>query len=372
MSSLPPSLPISLRTLIDQVQAAATSRAPLQIRGAGSKDFYGGHCHGGLMDMRPHAGITQYDPTELVITARAGTPMADLNDALARAGQYLPFDPPCFGPQSTVGGMVAAGLAGPARASVGGVRDYVLGATLLNGKGELLTFGGQVMKNVAGYDVSRLLVGSLGVLGAICEVSLKVLPMPVASTTLRVEMTQIQALRVFNQWSSQPAPLHAGVWWDDTLAVWLRGAAAAVEATAQRLVQEVRADVVDPDFAASFWSGLRDHRDEFFQQAYAAVQTGATLWRVSVPQVAAPLLVSGEQLIEWGGAQRWICTTAPAAQLRQAAREAGGHATLFHGQDKSPGVFEPLGAPLDRIHRQLKLAFDPSGIFNRGRLYPDL
>ena len=263
-------LPSSLRTLIDQVQAAAAARAPLQIRGSGSKDFYGGHCHGGLMDMRPHAGITQYDPTELVITARAGTPMADLNDALARRGQYLPFDPPCFGPQSTVGGMVAAGLAGPARASVGSVRDYVLGATLLNGKGELLTFGGQVMKNVAGYDVPRLLAGSMGVLGALCEVSLKVLPVPVASTTLRVEMTQIQALRVFNQWSSQPLPLHAGVWWDDTLAVWLRGAAAAVEATAQRLVQEVRADVVDPDFATSFWRGLRDHRDEFFQQAYAA------------------------------------------------------------------------------------------------------
>jgi glycolate oxidase FAD binding subunit len=363
----------AFQPLVDRVKSAAAAKTPLQIRGAGTKAFYGGTPQGELLDMQPCNGITSYEPTELVVTVKAGTPLAELDDALLQQGQYLPFDPPRFGGDGgTVGGMVAAGLAGPARASVGSVRDYVLGATMINGSGELLSFGGQVMKNVAGYDVSRLLAGSLGVLGVICEVSLKVLPLPVASATLRAEMTQMQALRLFNQWAGQPLPIHAGVWWDDTLAVWLRGATAAVRTAAQRIVQDLRADLVDADFAEVFWTGLRDHRDEFFQQAYAAVQAGATLWRMSVPSIAAPLVVSGEQLIEWGGAQRWICTTAPAAQLRQLAHDAGGHATLFHGLDKSPGVFEPLAAPLDRVHRELKRAFDPLGILNRGRLYPDM
>jgi glycolate oxidase FAD binding subunit len=362
----------ALQSLIDRIKSAAATATPLQIRGTGTKAFYGGAPQGEVLDVRPHTGITSYEPTELVVTARAGTPLAELDQALQEKGQHLPFDPPRFGAGGTVGGMVAAGLAGPGRASVGSVRDYVLGATLINGNGEYLTFGGQVMKNVAGYDVSRLLAGSLGVLGVICEVSLKVLAVPQASATLRAEMTQIQALRVFNQWAGQPLPVQAGVWWDDTLAVRLRGATAAVRAATQRIVQDLRADVVEAEFADTFWSGLRDHRDDFFRQAYAAVDAGATLWRMSVPSISVPLVVSGEQLIEWGGAQRWICTTAPAAQLRQLARDAGGHATIFHGQDKSPGVFEPLPAPLERIHRELKRAFDPKGIFNRGRLYPDL
>jgi len=369
MSPRPPSLPVSLRTLVDQVQAAAAARAPLQIRGSGSKDFYGGHCHGGLMDMRPHAGITQYDPTELVITARAGTPMADLNDALAQEGQYLPFDPPCFGPQSTVGGMVAAGLAGPARASVGGVRDYVLGATLLNGRGELLSFGGQVMKNVAGYDVSRLLAGSLGTLGLVTEVSLKVLPVPFDDATLRFALPQAEAIDQLNLWGGKPLPIAASAWHDGVLHVRLSGATAAVCAARDSLGGEV----VDNSHAAQQWAALREQTHPFFTPAREA---GRALWRIAVPPVVKPLDLPGEQLVEWGGGQRWWLApddrAATADHVRAIAQAAGGHATLFRNGDKSVGVFTPLSSPLAAIHKRLKATFDPAGIFNPQRMYTGL
>jgi glycolate oxidase FAD binding subunit len=264
--------------------------------------------------------------------------------------------------------MVAAGLSGPSRAAVGAVRDHVLGATLLNGKAEVLSFGGQVMKNVAGYDVSRVLAGSMGVLGAICEVSLKVLPRPAATATLRFEMDQARAIRQLNEWAGQPLPLHASAWWQGLLVLRLAGAAAAVHAAAQSLGGEA----VPPELAAGFWDGLRDQSDEFFVNARAALDEGATLWRLSLPQTAAPLALEGDCLVEWGGAQRWLCCSLPAGQVRDAAAAAGGHATLFMGLDRSAGVFAPLKSPLDRIHRELKRAFDPDGVFNPGRLYPEL
>jgi glycolate oxidase FAD binding subunit len=264
--------------------------------------------------------------------------------------------------------MVAAGLAGPARAAVGGVRDFVLGATLLNGCGEVLSFGGQVMKNVAGYDVSRVLAGSLGMLGVILEVSLKVLPRAPATTTLRFDVDEAEALRRLNAWGGEPLPLNASAWWERTLVVRLSGATAAVQSAARKLGGEV----IEPTMAETFWRGLRDHRDEFFTSAEKATQGSACLWRLGVPSTTPPLKLPGEQLVEWGGAQRWLCTGAPAAVVRDAAAAVGGHATLFRARDKSPGVFAPLTPALMRIHRELKRAFDPDRVFNPGRLYPDL
>jgi glycolate oxidase FAD binding subunit len=356
----------TLARLVDQVQTARAAKGALNICGGGTKAFYGEAPRGEPLDVTPLSGISSYEPSELVVTVRAGTPLAALEAALAEQGQCLPFEPPRFGPGSTVGGMVASGLAGPARASVGGVRDYVLGATLLNGKGELLHFGGTVMKNVAGYDVSRMLAGSMGVLGVLCEVSLKVLPQPVATATLRFELDQADALVRLNQWGGQPLPLSASAWWDGMLVLRVSGARAAVESACATLGGEV----IEPGLAAGFWNGLRDHTDEFFAGAFKAVQGGATLWRLSVPQTAPVLALSGEQLVEWGGAQRWLCTSTPVTQLRDAAAAVGGHATLFRSIDKSPGVFAPLSLPVERIQRQLKAAFDPDGVFNRGRLYP--
>jgi glycolate oxidase FAD binding subunit len=358
----------ALARLVDQVQTARAQKGTLDIRGGASKAFYGGVPQGDPLDVRPLAGISSYEPSELVVSVRCGTPLAELEAALAEKGQCLPFEPPRFADTTTVGGMVAAGLAGPARAAVGGVRDYVLGATLLNGRAEVLSFGGQVMKNVAGYDAARVLAGSLGIFGVICEVSLKVLPRPPASVTLRLEGDQAGAIRRFNEWAGQPLPLNATAWWDETLVLRLSGAAAAVRSAQQRIGGEV----IEAAAAAAFWAGLRDHRDEFFVGAAKAVEGGASLWRLSLPATTGPLKLSGEQLVEWGGAQRWLCTSAPAATLRDAAAAVGGHAVLFRGQDKSVGAFAPLKPPLARIHQALKRAFDPDGIFNRGRLVPGL
>ena len=358
----------ALQLLIDRVHSARAAGAQLCIRGGGTKDFYGETPQGDVLDTRVLEGTSSYEPTELVVTTRCGTALSELEALLAEKGQCLPFEPPHFSAGATVGGMVAAGLSGPSRAAVGAVRDHVLGATMLNGKGEVLTFGGQVMKNVAGYDVSRLLAGSMGTLGVILEVSLKVLPMAPATLTLRLEMDQARAISQLNSWGGQPLPLNASAWWDGNLIVRLRGALAAVQAARVR----IGGSVVEPQFASPFWAGLRDHEDEFFMKAHAAVAGGASLWRLSLPSTTSPLALSGELLIEWGGAQRWLCTAMAPGAVRDAAARAGGHATLFMSQNKSPGVFAPLQAPLDRIHRELKKSFDPSGIFNPGRLYPDL
>jgi glycolate oxidase FAD binding subunit len=357
----------ALQMLVDRVQSAQSAGAQLCIQGGGTKGFYGEAPAGEPLDTRVLEGISSYEPTELVVTARCGTSLAELEATLAEQGQCLPFEPPHFGPGATVGGMVAAGLSGPSRAAVGAVRDYVLGATLLNGRGEVLSFGGQVMKNVAGYDVSRLLAGSMGTLGVILEVSLKVLPVAPATETLRFSMDEAEAIRRLNEWGGQPLPVNASAWWDGTLVLRLRGALAAVNAAITKLGGEL----IDPAHATPFWDGLRHQHDEFFTKAVAAVEGGARLWRLSVPPTTPPLGLPGEQLIEWGGAQRWVCSAAPASLVRDAAARAGGHATLFRG-DKGAGAFAPLKAPLDRIHRELKKAFDPSGVFNPGRMYPGL
>ena len=358
----------ALADLVERVRAARADKTPLDIQGGGTKAFYGEAPRGEPLDVTGLAGISSYEPSELVVTARAGTPLAQLEAALAECGQCLPFEPPRFAGVGTVGGMVAAGLAGPARAAVGGLRDYVLGATLLNGRAELLAFGGTVMKNVAGYDVSRALAGSMGCLGVICEVSLKVLPVAHATLTLRLEMDEAQAVQRMNEWGGQPLPLNATAWWEGTLVLRLSGAVAAVRAAREKLGGEV----VQADMAAGFWTGLRDHSDEFFAAAALAVQGGAGLWRLSVPATTPPLKLSGEQLVEWGGAQRWLCTSAPATAVREAATAAGGHATLFRALDKRAGAFTPLKPPQDRIQRALKASFDPDGLFNPGRLYPGL
>jgi len=359
---------IAQETLIDQVKAALASGTPLNLRGHGSKHFYGEPQRGEPLDLTPLSGISSYEPSELVVTARAGTPLAELEAVLGEKSQCLAFEPPLFGGRGTVGGMVSAGLAGPARASVGSVRDFVLGATLLNGRAEVLSFGGQVMKNVAGYDVSRLLAGSMGFLGVILEVSLKVLPRPAATATLRFDMAEGQALVQLNEWAGKPLPLHASAWWDGALVLRLAGAQAAVQAARVRL----GGDRIPDDLADAFWTGLRDQTDEFFVGAQRAVAGGARLWRLSLPGTAPELKLHGEQLIEWGGAQRWVVTPMEPAAVREAAAGVGGHATLFRALDKSSGAFMPLSAPLAAIHRRLKHSFDPHDVFNPGRLYANL
>jgi len=353
----------------DDLQARIrNARAPLRFTGHGSKDFYGEPPQGEPLSTLGLSGITAYEPSELYVSALAGTPLAELEAALLENRQRLAFEPPRFDGRGTVGGMVAAGLSGPSRAALGSVRDHLLGAALINGRGELLNFGGTVMKNVAGFDVSRALAGSLGQLGLIVEATLKVLPLPAATATLRFDLDQPAALKALNTWGGQPLPIEASAWWDGALLLRLAGAQAAVAAACIKL----GGDPIPADLAAPFWAGLRDHADEFFVGAARAVAGGARLWRLSLPGTAPALNLHGEQLIEWGGAQRWVVTPLEPAAVREAAAGAGGHAVLFRALDKSPGAFAPLSAPLAAIHRRLKASFDPHGVFNPGRLYSTL
>jgi glycolate oxidase FAD binding subunit len=342
-----------------RIRAATAATHPLRLRGGGTKDWYGQSLQGDVFDTRAYAGIVAYEPTELVITARCGTPLAEIEALLARHNQMLAFEPPRFGPESTIGGVVASALSGPRRASAGAVRDFVLGAVLMDGRGEALRFGGQVMKNVAGYDVSRLLAGSLGTLGLIMEVSLKVLPLPVREASLRFDMGEIDALRRLNEWAGQPLPISASCWHQGVLSLRLSGAEAAVEAALRKL----GGDALDD--GPALWASLRDQSHAYFD--------GGVLWRLSVPPAASAIILRGEQLIEWGGAQRWLkmdqCDAAQAAAIRDAVAAAGGHATLFRGADKGLGVFHPLAPAVAKINERLKLSFDPSGIFNPGRMY---
>jgi glycolate oxidase FAD binding subunit len=342
-----------------RIRAASANSTPLRIRGGGTKDWYGQAFDGELLDTRANSGVISYEPTELVITARCGTPLVEIETLLAQHGQMLAFEPPRFGASSTIGGVVASALSGPRRASAGAVRDFVLGAVLMDGRGEQLRFGGQVMKNVAGYDVSRLLAGSLGTLGLILEVSLKVLPVPLLTASLRFELSEIDALTRLNEWAGQPLPISASCWHGGVLTLRLSGAGAAVMAAQQRLggqvLEEGEADV--------FWISLRDQTHDYFN--------ADSLWRMSVPSHASAIILRGEQLIEWGGAQRWlkVDSAAQADSIRRTVAAAGGHATLYRGGDKSVGVFHPLAPAVAKIHERLKQSFDPAGIFNPGRMY---
>jgi glycolate oxidase FAD binding subunit len=341
-----------------RVRDAVARRQPLCLRGGGSKDFYGRAPEGEVLDTRGHAGIVAYEPTELVITARGGTPLAEIEATLAERGQLLAFEPPHFG-EATLGGCVAAGLSGPRRASAGALRDFVLGVKIMDGRARVLSFGGQVMKNVAGYDVSRLMAGSLGTLGLILEVSLKVLPRPVAETTLLLEMPLGRALETMNRWAGRPLPISATYWHKDELMVRLSGARAAVAAAQTQIGGETFSE------GDEFWGAVREQRLAFFRDA-------APVWRLSLPSTASALDLPGSQVVEWGGSQRWLKSDADADVVFAAARAAGGHAVRFRGGDRQAEVFAPLAAPQLAIHRELKGSFDPEGIFNRGRLYAAL
>lgn len=370
----------TLLDLTNRVRAAHSSAQALCIRGHGSKDFLADQLQGQLLDTSAHSGIVSYEPSELVVTVKAGTSLVDLEAALAEQGQCLPFEPPHFKlaksatGTGTVGGMVATGLSGPSRASVGAVRDYVLGVHMLSGKAEHLQFGGTVMKNVAGYDVSRLVAGSWGMLGVITQVSIKVLGHSPAEATLWFEMPQHVALKQLNDWGGQPLPLNASNWVHDNgkdlLFVRLRGAVAAVEAACRSMLAQHAGTRMDNARTMADWALARHLLLPFFTPP----SDNVCLWRISVPQTAPvldlPCAAAPGQWVDWHGAQRWLWAPASAdVQIRAAAQAAGGSAMLFRGR-APPGSsrFAALKAPLDRIHRQLKAEFDPAGIFNPGRM----
>jgi glycolate oxidase FAD binding subunit len=341
------------------VRDAAAQGTSLAITGAGTKRALGRTPAGEPLAVGTHCGVISYEPTELVVTARAGTPLTDIASLLRDAGQALAFEPPDFAGRATLGGTVATGLAGPRRPYAGAVRDFVLGTRVLNGHGQILRFGGEVMKNVAGYDVSRLMTGAYGTLGVLLEVSLKVLPEAPATITLAQEASHQQAIARTTELGKRPLPISAACCDGETLFLRLCGTPSALAAAHRHIGGEEIAE------AASFWAGIREHTHPFF----AGEQP---LWRISVAPGAAPIRVAGQQLLDWGGAQRWLRSDESIARIRAAAADAGGHATLYRGGDRDGEVFQPLPQGLLRLHRNLKAAFDPKGIFNPGRMYRDL
>jgi len=345
--------------LRERVVDAAEQKSALAITGGGSKAFYGRAIEGEALAIGDHAGVISYEPKELVITARSGTPLVEIEKVLAEQGQRLPFEPPRFSTLATVGGAVATGLSGPARPYAGSVRDYVLGIRLLNGSGEVLRFGGEVMKNVAGYDVSRLVTGSLGMLGMILEVSSKVLPKPETELTLVSECSSATAIESMNRWAAQPLPLSATC--HDGKKLWIRLAGSEQAVAAAR--QEIGGDTAEE--GGTFWLDLREQKPAFFREG------PAPLWRLSV-RSATPPTGLGQEWVDWGGAQRWLRSERSDQEIRRAARQAGGHALKFRGGDREGDVFHPLSAPVAQFHRRLKRAFDPQGLFNPGRMYADL
>lgn len=346
------------RELQDAVVAAAAAHRPINIVGGNSKQFLGRIAGGEPLAVSAHSGIVNYEPVELVITARAGTPMRDLEAALSAAGQMLPFEPPHFGDHATLGGTIACGLSGPRRPYAGAARDYVLGVRLINGRGDILKFGGEVMKNVAGYDVSRLMTGAMGTLGVLLDISLKVLPRPHAELTVVQQRPPAAALGVMQELAMRPLPLSAMCYDGDQLYLRLSGAATAVDSACRHIGGDLLNDGSD------LWQRVREQRHAFFQGP-------APLWRVSLPAGAPALDLAGKWFLDWGGAQRWLKGEARPHQLRASVAAAGGHATLCRSADRTGEVFHPLSAGLMALHRNIKQAFDPHGILNPGRIYKE-
>ena len=342
------------------VATAFEENTPLHIRAGGSKDFYGRIPSGELLDVSDHKGVISYQPSELVITARAGTPLVELENMLAENHQLMSFEPPHFGRTATIGGAIACGLSGPRRPWGGAVRDLVLGTRIINGRGEVLRFGGEVIKNVAGYDVSRLMTGALGTLGVILDVSLKVLPIPETEITLAFEFDASTAIETISEIAGTACPLSGAMHFDSGLYLRLSGARAGVDAASKKLGGDLQTH-------NEIWRQLRDHTLPFF------AREGSSLWRLSVPPATPEVLDFDQQLIDWGGAQRWFFSDDSAASIRKIAEHHNGHVVCFRPAGDSPirEIFHPLSAAQNRLHHAVKNAFDPRGIFNPGRMYAE-
>lgn len=348
--------------LQNQVQAAISIKSPLYIHGGNSKLFYGNKVDAAPLDISQHTGVVSYEPTELCITVRAGTRLSDIEKILADKQQMLPFEPPQYSPNATIGGAIAAGISGPRRAYTGSVRDAILGVKIINGNGEIVNFGGQVMKNVAGYDLSRLMVRSQGTLGVILEASIRLLPKPIQDITLSFDAPQDQSLKFFRESRIKQLPITASAWFNDQVYLRLSGSASALEKYQQELETDVSATISD-----NFWDEIRDHRHHFFGRK------DKPLWRLSLTPAAPQISkIDDNQLIEWGGAQRWVNSNAPANIIQNIASSNGGYATLFSGDLPDTPCFSLLEGPLLQLHRQLKNKMDPNGIFNPDRIYAGL
>ncbi|WP_305906780.1 glycolate oxidase subunit GlcE [Methylomarinum sp. Ch1-1] len=346
------------RRIQQAVENAVAERTPVNIVAGNSKSFYGRKAQGVDLDVGGHRGIVSYHPEELVITARAGTPLVEIRQMLAEQGQMLAFEPPFFAGTATLGGAIACGFSGSRRPFSGSARDFVLGCRIIDGRGEIATFGGEVMKNVAGYDVSRLMVGAMGTLGVLLQASLKVLPIPQREMSCVFSLAKAAAMEKMQQLALQSLPLSALSFDGELLYVRLSGADKAVRAAAQKIGGEVLAD------DGQYWHDLIEQRLDFFQ-------SDQPLWRISLAPATPELALTGDRYFDWGGALRWLNSEEPAEKVFAAAAAANGHATLFRNGDSRGQLFQPLHGKLRELQHRVKKTFDPLGIFNPQRLYLD-
>lgn len=330
----------------------------LKIVGGNTKAFYGRKTDDQVLNTAEHTGVINYEATELVITARTGTLLSEIEATLHKHDQMLPFEPPHFGQTATLGGTIACNLSGPRRPYAGSARDFILGTKVLNGRGEILRFGGEVMKNVAGYDVSRLMCGAMGTLGLLLEVSIKVLPRAEDECTLVKELDESSAINNIAHYSRKALPISASLYDGNRLYIRLCGTAQSVVGAKHKIGGELLMK------GENFWNKINEHKHPFFDSRMP-------LWRLSLAPNSRPIKLEGKFLLDWGGAQRWLLSHEPAEKIRSMVEKAGGHASLFRNNTAETEVFHPLPAKLMQLHQNLKKAFDPAGILNSGRLYAD-
>ena len=359
-----PNTDISIQ-LQNAVKNAIDTKSPLYIHGGNSKLFFGNSVDATPLDIIHHSGIINYEPTELCITVRAGTLLSDIEKVLDAENQILPFEPPQYSPNATIGGALAAGISGPRRAYTGSIRDAILGVKIINGECEIVSFGGQVMKNVAGYDLSRMMVRSQGTLGLILEASIRLLPKPKAELTVSIEGSHSFAIDYFQALRTQQLPVTATAWFNEQAYLRLSGSEKSVASHLKQLIDNKSASPIDNP--TQFWSDIRDHKHEFFSR------TDKPLWRLSLPPAANEIVqLKDSQLIEWGGAQRWVHSNTPPNIIKNSANSRNGYATLFQGDIPETPCFPKLEENLLKLHKQLKRNMDPHGIFNPGRIYSGL
>lgn len=345
-----------IQALSASIQQASTSQQALSIQGGGSKSFYGNDISAQALDVSSNIGIVDYEPSELFITANNGTLLSDIETLLNTNNQQLSFEPPQFGDHATLGGTVACGLSGPRRPYAGSLRDCILGAHIVNGKGEHLEFGGQVMKNVAGYDASRLMCGALGTLGVITQISLRVAPKPQTELTLALDTNQAHALEIMNGWTQTQLPVSATYYYNDTLYVRIEG----LETTIKKAHKEIGGEALSDSHL--FWSELKNHQADFFQ-------TDLPLWRIIVPNNTPPLSINNESCMEWNGGLRWIKSDDNPQHIIKQCQAVNGHTTLFKAKSKPDDCIANIHPNLKKLHMNLKSAFDPQRILNPGRMY---
>jgi glycolate oxidase FAD binding subunit len=348
-------MPDCSNEIVSTIQDAFHEKSKLQLCAGSTKQFYGRSINAKPISLAEHTGIIEYEPSELYLTARSGTLLSEIEDEVAAQNQILPCEPPYYGSTATLGGTIACGLAGPRRVSDGDVRDCILGSEIINGKGEKLRFGGKVMKNVAGYDVSRLMCGALGTLGIIMTVSMRLLPKPEKEQTIALSVDYETALNKLNRWANTPLPITASFYDGNELFVRLSSSESAIDACKKSIGGELT------DTKHLLWNNIKEHQHNFFN-------TQKPLWRISVPPNTQKLNLPGNNVMEWNGALRWYSCEADAETIRTEVERAGGHATLFKG-DITDQIFHPLSKPSMKIHKKLKHVFDPAGILNPEKMF---